>query len=306
MNSTPPRLTTAVATLISAGFALESVERNPGYAVLLLSRRDEFGTRQAYAFAVAEDRLLTATHVEAARITANHHGATLVAVGETTAAVPTVPWDRFINLFGGPVSSQSPWETDFGGHLIELGHNRLPAGLSGRPDDLFEIHVRLALEFILAGRVIRYGQERRFETRPDGIALVDERFRALYDAKAYSSGYPVTADSVRQFKSYVDDFSKRYQAFLPRLNAFIVISGTFEQRDATLGDRSREFLAASGIPLSCMRAETLAAAVALGTQYPAARRSINWGRVFADPVVDQRRIADEFEAVRRDLIVPGA
>src|SRR6266850_8122845 len=213
-----PDVSIAVRTLTTGGFILESAERNPGYILLHMSRIDEFGASHHYCFAVAEEHFGQA-QVETARIAAEYRHAQLVLIGRNDSTLPTVEWDRFINLFGGPVFSASPLEPDFADHLIALGHNRLPDGLQGRADDLFEAYVHVALEFMLGTRVVRYGQNRRFEARPDGIVLPYRNFAALYDAKAYREGYEVTAETIRQFKSYVEDFSSRYQSYLA-LNAF--------------------------------------------------------------------------------------
>lgn len=305
MSPSSPRLSTAVRTLLVGGFTLDSVIRNPGYAVLLMRRQDEFGALQSYAFAITADRPMTSTEIATAVITAEYHRSQLVVVGTSCTDVASMEWDRFLNLFGGPIYSSSPLEAGFGEQLVELGYNRVPSGLIGRADDLFEAYVHSALEFVFAGRVIRYGQERRFEVRPDGIALPNDRFRALYDAKAYADGYPVDANSVRQFRSYVDDFTARYQPFLQRLHAFIVISDKFAQGEEALRERHQEFIGATGVPLSFLRADTLAQVLSLATQYPAARRSVDWARVFAAPIVSLERVRAELTAVRRDGIVRG-
>jgi hypothetical protein len=270
-----------------------------------MRRHDEFGALHHYAFAIADDRPLTDVDIAAAGISANHDEARLVIVGETEAAVPAVSWDRFINLFGGPIHSTSPLDPDFRSQLAELAYNRLPQGLVGRADDLFELYVRTGLEFVLGGRVIRYGQDRRFEARPDGLALPRDRFRALYDAKAYENGYPVSAEGIRQFRSYVNDFEQRYSAYLPRLNSFIVVSGSFTQSDTALRERFHEFVADPGIPLAFLKASVLAEIIELVADAPATRQSIDWARVFATPVVDSSRVRSEIEAIRRDRIIPG-
>jgi hypothetical protein len=166
----PPTLSTAIRTLTAGGFMLESPDRNPGYALLHMSRVDEFGASQSYCFAIA-DEFLGHGQVATAQIAADHHQAQLILIGPNESNLPTVEWDRFINLFGGPVFSASPFEPDFAEHLIALGSNQVPEGLEGRADDLFEVYVRIALEFVLGTPVRRYGQNRRFEIRPDGIIL---------------------------------------------------------------------------------------------------------------------------------------
>lgn len=223
-----PDFPLVMRTLLSGGFVLDRVEREPGYAMFVTHRLDEFGVSHCYCFAVFEDNF-SSSQVETVKIEAKHYGAEPVLVGEGCAEVPSLGWEKFISLFGGPILSLKPFEPCFREHLHELGHNRLPEGILGKPDDLFEVYVREALEFVLGARVRRYGQDRRFEVRPDGIVLLHQNFYALYDAKAYGKGYKVTQDSLRQFGSYVKDFSTRYGTYLQRMNSFLVVSGEFVQ-----------------------------------------------------------------------------
>jgi hypothetical protein len=298
-----PNLSIAIRTLTTGGFMLESADRNPGYVLLHMSRVDEFGANQSYSFAIAEERFGHG-QVATAQIAADHRHAQLILIGPNESGLPTVEWDQFINLFGGPVFSASPLEPDFAEHLITLGSNQVPEGLQGRADDLFDAYARIALEFMLGTRVVRYGQNRLFEARPDGIVLPYRNFAALYDAKAYRNGYEMTAESIRQFKSYVDDFSGRYQSYL-RLNAFVVISGTFKHGTNTLARRSRELLAECGVPLTFLTASSLADIIALLVQHPKARRSIHWPKIFVEPVIDPQHVRTELEAVLRDDVIPG-
>jgi len=197
-----PDILIAVRTLVTGGFILEDTVRNPGYALLRAYRSDEFGAHHRYCFALAEDSL-TSAQVRAADIYSKKHKGQLVLIGASNAEIPKVSWQRFINLFGGPILSRDPLDPIFIDELIKLGHNQLPDGLQGEPNDLFEIYVKTSLEFLLGGRVFRYGQNRRFEARADGIILPSLNFSALYDAKAYAEGYVISTDSIRQFHSYV-------------------------------------------------------------------------------------------------------
>lgn len=146
-----PDFPLVVRALLYGGFDLDRVEREPGYAMVVASRPDEFEVARRYCFAVFENGF-TSSQVETVKIEAKHYGAEPVLVGEGSADVPSVAWDRFISLFGGPVFSLKPFEPRFREHLCELGHNRLPEGIRGEPDDLFEVYVREALEFVLATR----------------------------------------------------------------------------------------------------------------------------------------------------------
>lgn len=300
-----PDLTIAVRILITGGFVLQNVQRQPGYALISAVRSDEFGAIHHYCFALSESTF-SQQQIEAAKIASIHHTAQLILVGSGVYDVPTVTWDRFVNLFGGPIFSMSPLEPEFGKNLVQLGHNQMPVGLEGRADDLLELYVHAALEFTLGGRVIRYGQERRFEARPDGLAIPGSNFTALYDAKAYTEGYEVTIEAIRQFSSYVNEFKSKYEAYLPRLNSFLVISGSFPHNDEILDRRSRDFLAVCGVPLSFITAETLAQIVSLLTEHTATRRSINWSRIFTNPVVKYQQVESEVKVLHRDGIIRGA
>lgn len=294
-----PEFPLVVRALLYGGFDLDRVEREPGYALFVASRPDEFGVSRRYCFAVFEEGF-SSPQVETVKIEAEHYGAEPVLVGEGNADVTNLGWDRFISLFGGPVLSLKPFEPRFREHLRELGHNRLPEGVQGEPDDLFEVYVREALEFVLAARVRRYGQDRRFEKRPDGIVLPHRNFYALYDAKAYGKGYKVTQESVRQFGSYVEDFSARYGTYLRRLNCFLVVSGDFVQRERALERRSREFVAKHGVPLSFLKADALGEMVEVLSETPVVRRAIDWSSVFSDPVAQASRVRAEVQAVLLD------
>jgi len=294
-----PDFPLVVRALLYGGFGLDRVEREPSYALFVASRPDEFGVARRYCFAVFEDSF-SSSQVETVKIEAEYYGAEPVLVGEGSADVPSLTWDRFIGLFGGPVLSRKPFEPCFREHLRVLGHNRLPEGMRGEPDDLFEIYVREALEFVLAARVRRYGQDRRFEVRPDGIVLPYRNFYALYDAKAYGKGYKVTQDSLRQFGSYVEDFSARYSTYLRRLNSFLVVSGDFVQGERALERRSREFVAKHGVPLSFLTADALGEMVEIFSETPVVRRAIDWSRVFSDPVAQAPRVREEVQTVLRD------
>lgn len=306
METSPagPELSLAVRTLLSGGFLLDRVERQPGYALLIARRLDEFEVAHRYCFAVFEQEF-SPSQIETVRIESKHYGAEPVLIGEGIAEMPCLDWDRFMSLFGGPILSLKPFEPQFREHLNELGRNRLPEGLEGKPDDLFEVYVREALEFILGERVIRYGQERRFEARPDGLVLPSQNFYALYDAKAYREGYEVTRDSLRQFGSYVADFGKRYNSYLQRMNSFIVISGKFVQSEEALDRRSHEFVADYGVPLSFLTTDVLGQVVEVLSEQTVVRRALSWARIFSDSVPQASKVRCEIETVLRDRTVGG-
>lgn len=300
--SFPPNLEIAIRTLTFGGFLLKGANRNPGYASIYMDRFDEFGEKQKYCFALFENEP-SEDEVQAAKIAATHRKATLVVISpDIYLNFPSIEWERFINLFGGPIFSLSPLEPEFADHLCQLGKNQLPSGVEGKADDLFEKYIRNALEFVFGCKVIPYGQERRFEPRPDGIIWHSDKFTALYDAKAYSNGYEVTADTIRQFSSYVSDFRKRYKHFFT-LSAFVVTSGDFPHHRSTLENRSRELQAEVGVPLIFLRTSTVVELINSLAKNPTLRRSINWRKIFTNPVVELSHVEDEIHLIQKDRIV---
>ena len=73
--------------------------------------------------------------IEAIKITAQHHQSQIVLIGNGDSDLPLIEWNRFINLFGGPVYTTYPLETEFLEHLELLGHNQLPDGVQGSASD---------------------------------------------------------------------------------------------------------------------------------------------------------------------------
>lgn len=84
-----PELSLAVRTLLSGGFLLDRVEREPGYALLVARRLDEFRVAHRYCFALFEDGF-SSSQVETVRIEAKHYGAEPVLVGEGTIDMPSL------------------------------------------------------------------------------------------------------------------------------------------------------------------------------------------------------------------------
>ena len=219
--------------------------------------------------------------------------------------MPVFNLDQFHDRLGGAIHSVLPLQPEYCAHLEVLGHNAVPTELNGTADDLFEEYVHAGLQFMLGRRVIRYGQERRFETVPDGVAFDHAAALILYDAKAAKNGYDVDTTSVRQFGDYVRRFDAAYERLLGRLSAFVVVSGSFENGDESLEDRARDFLAEYGCPLSFMTASEMGAIVNLLAAQPLFRRSIEWKRVFSRAIVRVGDVQAELGRLNRDGLVGG-
>jgi len=271
-------------TVISAGFEVTAVQSKPNYVVMELVRADEFGIRMKYILAYAGDGPIPGTDVEALQKLSSHKGASLVLVGCSGSAGDVIVLTKadLFRRIGGIVTSMLPLEPEFGTQLVTLGKNQMPAGLHGSTDDLFEAYVHAGLQFLLRGRVLRYGQDRRFEAVPDGLVLSVPLL--LYDAKASDPRYEFDRTAIRQFADYVRQFHGRYEGYVGRLYSFVVVSHAF-QDEGVLTARSNELYADCGVPMVCLTAEVLARMVSLFAGRPAFRAVVDWKEIFTSPIV---------------------
>jgi hypothetical protein len=295
-----------VRTLFAVGFDVLSVTHQPNFTLVDAVRNDEFGLAHRYAFAYAGDQSLSAADRNALLKLPRRNGAQVVTISDTETAKELVVLSRskFFGKVGGPVSSVLALEPNYSGRLIELGFNRLPPDLRGRPDDLFESHVHAGLQFLLCGRVIKYGQERRFEAVSDGVTIGKNSPLMLYDCKSSEHQYEFSKAASRQFADYVNDFHRRYEQSVGRLYAFLVVSSAFQEIE-TLRGRSDELYSACSIPMVCLTTETLADLVSLFSSNVAFRSIVDWKNVFRAPIVDVTLAREQLAARQRDGIARG-
>jgi hypothetical protein len=210
---------------------------------------------------------------------------------------------EFYNILGGEIRTDRILLPNLRYVMAELGHNRLPTSFSGKPDDLLELYCEECLEFLLECPVRRYGQERRFEPLPDGLALGRNRFNLYFDAKAYGQEFHPTADDIRRFASYVRDFNLRYGSYVGPISLFLVISGSFSSDKNAIVDKISEFQAECATPMALVRASDLADLVADCAKSVQSRGAINWRRVFAAQLFDGKKFREELRRIRKDAIV---
>jgi len=210
---------------------------------------------------------------------------------------------EFFALLGGEAKVDRILRADLKSTMIELGHNRLPAGFIGTADDLLEDYSKECFQFLFECPVRRYGQERKFEKRPDGLALGRRGMNFFYDSKAYGDRFHPTADDIRRFASYVDDFNNAYAAYVGRISTFIVISGSFSTDRNAILEKSNDLFAMCHTPLSFIAAGDLAEMVQLSCSAGRARGALDWKRVLVPGLVQISRLRSELSKVDKDRIV---
>lgn len=294
-----------VRTLIAAAFELTKVERKANFLLFHLARPDEFGIAIRYLLAYSGQEKISSGAQQALQKLAAREGASVVLVSDShtsSGKLVLLTKDELLGRLGGAVNSMLPLEPEYPAQLELLGYNKLPSGLKGKPDDLFEAYAHAGLQFLWRGRVIRYGQERRFEAVPDGLAVGSMAPFLLYDCKAADTCYEFSATTVRQFADYINEFGRRYYAYLGRLHCFLAISSAFQDKD-TLRNRSDELYGKCGVPLVCLAAKDLARMVSLFSKHIALRSVVDWTDILRSPIIDYDRVEAGLQARIRDGIV---
>lgn len=276
---------------------IDSVQRSDAAQIFEVHRVDELGARVSYVF-------LIATKPSEGVITpfvkrADELRATPIGLGEfLTPLFSVLSLQDFYHILGGSIDEGIVYDDELPMKLDDLGHNRIPSGLSGKADDLLEDFTKQCLQFVTGRRSRRYGKERLFESVPDGIVLDD--FAVLVDSKAYSAGFKIEADDMKRFASYIRDFNTRYQNELGTIHSFLVVTGHFEQDLATLEGRRGELYAECHTQLTCLTASALGEMVKQIRTAPDYRKAIAWKRLFSTLVLTPDLLRQEMERIRKD------
>lgn len=297
-------LPSVIRTLLVNGYIVTEVSRiSARVALLSVRRRDALG-------GVASSTLLLAANppqnvVQLLKSAANQNSfQPLILTRAEINAVPTMDPDKFFQLLGGEVRSDRVTRDDLVVVLDQLGRNKLPVGMTGSADDLLEDYVKEGLEFLLNSRGWRYGQDRLFESLPDGLILSPDKLNIYFDGKAYEKGYHPTADDIKRFAAYTTEFNERYSVHVGRLHAFLVVTGKFSHPRA-LQDKANEFYGMCATQLCFLTGEHLGRIVADVRGCAGARSAIAWRSIFSRVVIEPKAIANELRRISKDKIVRG-
>jgi hypothetical protein len=133
-------------TLITAGFLVRRVDRRASHLQIESVRYDEFGIPVRYLISIGDPKFNDATQKALKKVAAGSQNLLLVEC-ETPARADAIGLEVFLKKLGGPVNTWLPLATDFSRIMDALGHMKLPKGMIGKPDDLFEESVKQALQF---------------------------------------------------------------------------------------------------------------------------------------------------------------
>lgn len=298
-------LTELLRTLITHRFDVDVIKRvSPACALMNIHRLDDLSTPVNYTLLFSvEDPSESALGLMETTAKAKQSRPIVLSKVKPAGTYTWYAPDKFYEILGGPVTSGIILAADLPDLLDTLGKNALPDGMSGTPDDIFEDYVKECLQFLVNAPAWRYGQDRRFEKLPDGLILGREGLLLLFDAKAYAGGFPVSADDIRRFVSYVRDFAEKYEQALGRVHCFLVVSASFEQGAKALSDRSDEVYAECQTKLCFMEAKTLGRTVELVKENISLRNSINWRSVFSHVFVNEAPVESQLKSLTKDNLL---
>lgn len=299
---TKEEISNIVSTFITNGFEIDQMERFPkGNIIFNILKLDKLGAIIKYSFLFSKDKNESSLTDSLITFSKNFGSKPLIVSDNFVSDnCTTHAFQKFYDFFGGIVNTGLILIPNLPDILEELGINKLPAVLQGDAFDLHELYVKECFQFILQSPTRRYGKDRLFESIPDGIVICKNGMMILYDSKAYSKGFDFTADDIKRFASYVDEFNKRYSAVLGKVFTFTVITGKLNPTEKAIGNRSKELYKKCNCNLSCITSRELGNIVQLLQKEPDIRVSILWKNIFAELIINTTLVQKEILRIKKD------
>lgn len=294
-----------ISTLIINGFHIHQVERfSATTSIVHTYKYDKLGAKIRYSILFSEDKSETAI-MQSLKKSARTFQAQPIMVNDNwqTPNVSSYTKEKFFDFFGGIVNTGLILIPNLAQILDELGHNKLPIGLAGEPEDLLELYAAECLQYIFESPTRRYGSDRLFEKLPDGIVLCKGRFIILFDAKAYKDGFGFDSKTINSLKGYIEEFTKKYSSFFGSIFTVIVVSGHFNDSQNALEGRADELYKLCNCKISTITGNELGNIVQLLKNNPDIRSSIDWKNVFANVIAETKYVQQEIDKIKKDKLL---
>jgi hypothetical protein len=293
-----------ISTLLINGFHIHQVERFSATTPIIHTYKyDKLGAQIRYSILFSEDKSETAV-LQSLEKSAKSYDALPIMVNNhwQTDKVKSYTEETFFDFFGGIVNTGLILISNLHQILDELGHNKLPDGLTGEPEDLLELYTSECLQYIFESPTRRYGSDRLFEKLPDGIVLCKGRFMILFDAKAYKDGFAFDSKTINSLRGYVELFNQKYSGFFGSIFTVIVISGHFNDSKNALEGRAEELYKLCNCKISIVTGKELGNIVQLLKNNPNIRSSIDWKNVFANVIAETKHVQQEIDKINKDKL----
>jgi len=291
VTDSPELVSTAIRTLLAAGYQISGSHRQPSHIEIPCERTTRLGAPLKLLIAITDATNFRAEEVTNLQHAAQNQSRALVAVS-MEGSEDQLSWDEFLEALGGAVPPWRVLNQEFTAQLSLASRNELPAGMSGEAWRVFEDLVADGLEFCLGRKVNRLGANKRGKKVSDMVAVLPDFDVIVVDAKASARGFDAVWDALRPLAEYVEK-QKIRQKGGGAVTAALLCSSTFRQDPDGLSAVSRTFIAETRTPLSLITAETLDYLVREFLKTPDIRNAISWNNVFAGGLIEADLIAKE-------------
>lgn len=293
-----------VRTLVSSGFQIEGAERPaPNTIIVNCYSRDRLGSlaRSCIMFAPK----ITKNLQELLESKSSESGATPIIVSPECVGIdpPKLAISEFDRLLGGRVETHLVSLPNIEDVFQKLGHGVVSIQSDLSADDLLEEAVKESLQFMLEGDARRFGQDRLFESLPDGVAFGLDQFSIYFDAKAYGTGFHPSSDDIIRFAGYVNDYNSRYSRFLGTLHAFLVVTGAFSKSGSALDKKAEQFYAKCKTQIVFLKSADLGAMVKLFQGQSHLRKNVDWKSVFSTRHGTKSQLQNELTRITKDNLI---
>lgn len=300
------QLSDILLTLLTNGFDIAKVDRLPHENNIVHTYKyDKLGAKINYSLLFTDDNNENSV-VDTLLAEAENYGSTPVIISDNFKITQCRSYSKkdFFNFFGGIINTGLVLLPKLPDVLNKLGHNKLPIGLTGEPQNLHEKYVKECLQFIMESPTRRYGIERAFEKLPDIVVLSKQGFILLIDSKSYSGGFKIKADDMLRFKGYIEDFRFRYSNYFGNVFSFVIVSGSIKDSKISLNRRSNELYKTANCKLSFISSKELGVVTQFLKDNPRFRNSINWKNIFSeDVIINMRTIQKEILRLKKDNLI---
>lgn len=287
----------AIRTLLAGGFTVTASERHPGGIEIDCYRPDVLGLIIQYRL-VLFDHPPDLDELARIRIAAAQDRRALLLIADRDEP-DCYSWSEFLSALGGAIPNWRAISADFPTTLLTLARNQKTGANEVEPWAAFEEATADAFEFLLGARVNRLGGKRRGKKVSDLLTHTPApNSKALViDTKAYGDPFDASSGALRALEEYtVRQRHRQGNDCLP-LGGAILVAYAFKQDATSLAGITADFNAATGMPVTFIRASTLAHAVSVLSRDVTLRRAIRWthllcrGGLLEDSIVD-RELAD--------------
>jgi hypothetical protein len=298
------QIASVLRTLLTNGYSIKKADRPAsGTAVVSVQKRDRLGGLATSAILFTERPTQNVIKMFCKAAEKNNEQALIVTDARIDfGKIPTIKTDKFYDLLGGQIRSERLYLDNLPEILDAFGHNKLHSGFNGDPDDLLEEYVKEGLQYLLDTRAHRFGQDRLFESLPDGLVLGRQKLNLCFDAKAYEKGFHPSADDIKRFASYVIDFNERYEQLVGKIYSFLVVSGSFTGNEKALEGKAADFYSLCGTKLCHVTSRNFGRIIQDVRTNCTNRQAIKWAKIFSLSAITPESIKSELRRIEKDNI----